>query len=406
MLKNNKLNLLISFILAFALWFYVVGQTNPETRKTYREIPIMLINEQTLADNGLAVLDVSDDYMRVTVSGKRDVINKLSKADISATVDLADASDGKNMLSVSLRIPDNVEVVNQSLDKIEVNTEERVTRTRDVRVKYTGTYPDGEEPSTIKTDPENIRVSGAKSLVDKVAYVKAEISAETVTEDLTSSTCPLTAVTKSGVAVQNVSLSSDKCKVTSIIYRTKEVDLKIPVKDKSSDGYNRTVSYPDTVNIKGPAGILGSLDFVTAEEVNITDVTENEKIPVKLILPEGVQPAESTSDIMLTVKVSKSKKKSSAAKNVKSFTFTEDDVELRNAGESDISLDQESLEVQVTGTEEQLAAIRSSDIVLYIDMSSMEADAEDAEITAECGKKCSDIAVIPSKVTLIRKEEE
>ncbi|MBR3147287.1 MAG: hypothetical protein IKF54_03980 [Eubacterium sp.] len=406
MLKNKKLDLLISFILAFALWFYVVGQMNPETRKTYREIPIMLINEQTLSDNGLAVLNVSDDYMRVTVSGKRDVISKLSKADISATVDLADASDGKNMLSVSLRIPDNIEIVNQSLDKIEVNTEERVTRTRDVRVKYTGRYPEGGEPSTIKIDPENIKVSGAKSLVDKVAYVKAELSAESVTDGLTSATCSLTAVTRNGGAVQNISLSDDKCKVTSIIYRTKSVDLKIPVKDKSSDGYNRTVSYPDTVNIKGPAGILGSIDFITAEEVDITGVTENEKIPVKLILPEGVQAAENAGDVRLTVKVSKNKKKTSAAKDVKSFTFTKDDVELRNAGAADISLKQENLEVQVTGTREQLAAIRSSDIVLYVDVSGIDSSAEEADITAECSKKCSDIAVIPSKIALIRKEEE
>ena len=406
MLKNKKLDLLISFILAFALWFYVVGQMNPETRKTYREIPIMLINEQTLSDNGLAVLNVSDDYMRVTVSGKRDVISKLSKADISATVDLADASDGKNMLSVSLRIPDNIEIVNQSLDKIEVNTEERVTRTRDVRVKYTGRYPEGGEPSTIKIDPENIKVSGAKSLVDKVAYVKAELSAESVTDGLTSATCSLTAVTRNGGAVQNISLSDDKCKVTSIIYSTKSVDLKIPVKDKSSDGYNRTVSYPDTVNIKGPAGILGSIDFITAEEVDITGVTENEKIPVKLILPEGVQAAENADDVRLTVKVSKNKKKTSAAKDVKSFTFTKDDVELRNAGAADISLKQENLEVQVTGTREQLAAIRSSDIVLYVDVSGIDSSAEEADITAECSKKCSDIAVIPSKIALIRKEEE
>ena len=406
MLKNKKLDLLISFILAFALWFYVVGQMNPETRKTYREIPIMLINEQTLSDNGLAVLNVSDDYMRVTVSGKRDVISKLSKADISATVDLADASDGKNMLSVSLRIPDNIEIVNQSLDKIEVNTEVRVTRTRDVRVKYTGRYPEGGEPSTIKIDPENIKVSGAKSLVDKVAYVKAELSAESVTDGLTSATCSLTAVTRNGGAVQNISLSDDKCKVTSIIYRTKSVDLKIPVKDKSSDGYNRTVSYPDTVNIKGPAGILGSIDFITAEEVDITGVTENEKIPVKLILPEGVQAAENAGDVRLTVKVSKNKKKTSAAKDVKSFTFTKDDVELRNAGAADISLKQENLEVQVTGTREQLAAIRSSDIVLYVDVSGIDSSAEEADITAECSKKCSDIAVIPSKIALIRKEEE
>ena len=108
MFENKKFNLIISFVIAFALWFYVVGLTNPTTKKTYRNIPIMLTNEQTLNDNGLAVLNVSDDSMRVTISGKRDVVSKLSKADIVATCDLTDAAEGSNKLSIDLKIPEGI----------------------------------------------------------------------------------------------------------------------------------------------------------------------------------------------------------------------------------------------------------------------------------------------------------
>ena len=122
MLENSKTRLVISFILAFALWFYVVGQMNPPMRKTYRDIAITLTNEQSLSDNGLSVLNWSDDSLRVTVSGKRSTINKLSKADIVATE--GDARSGLQAQRRTVRIDDDV-VLEQ-----DVAHEIRIVRTR------------------------------------------------------------------------------------------------------------------------------------------------------------------------------------------------------------------------------------------------------------------------------------
>lgn len=400
-MNSKKLNLILSFVLACALWLYVVGQMNPVTRKTYRDIPIMLTNEQTLSDNGLAVKSVSEDSLRVTLSGRRDVIGKLSKSDITATVDLTYVAEGRNKLQIDLKIPDNVEVLNQSLNDINVNIEERVTKTKDVHVVYTGTLPEEGEPATIKTDPETVKVSGARSIVEKVAYVKAEINASEISDELTSVSSGLAAVTEGGNAVNGVTLSDTVCKVTSIIYNTKEVRLKVPVTDNSKDGYTRSTSYPKTVTVKGPSGLLGGLEEVSAKEVDITGVTDNKQLPLTLDLPDGIQAAEKTGDLRMTVRVSKAKKKVKTAKEVKSFTYTGDDVEIRNAGEKDLRVKQDSIEVQIYGTEEQLSEIRSSDIKLYVDLSEVDEDASDLVVKAECGKDCADIAVIPSRVTVV-----
>ena len=120
------------------------------------------------------------------------------------------------------------------------------------------------------------------------------------------------------------------------------------------------------------------------------------------ILPDDVQIADKDKDIALTVKVSKSSKKQLKEKDVKSFTFTEDDIQINNAENAEYSVQQGNIEVQVTGTEEQLEKIRSSDIVLNIDLSGHEEDSFGTEINAECLKTCSDIAVIPSKVTVVK----
>ncbi len=406
MLENKKSRLVISFILAFALWFYVVGQMNPQTRKTYRDITITLANEQSLSDSGLAVLNCSDDSLRVTVSGKRSTINKLSKADIVATVDLTNAAEGTNKLPIDLKIPETVEIDNQSLNEITVNVEERITKTRDVRVIYSGNYPKGSEPATIKADPENVKVSGAKSIVEKVSYVKAEIDATDMTDELSSSTSDLTAVTSGGSTVENVSLSDTQCKITSILCKTRKVKLIVPVVDKSDDDYTRSTSCQDMITIKGAPADIAAVKRIKAEPVDITGITENMKIDVVPVLPEGVFIADEDRNIKLTVKVNskKDKKKSTGeGKQTRSFTYTEDDVEIRNAGNSLWKTEQESIEVQVTGTAKQLSGIKSSDIILFVDLTEINDNGTgraDIDIQTECDREYSDIAVIPSVITL------
>ena len=407
MLENSKTRLVISFILAFALWFYVVGQMNPPMRKTYRDIAITLTNEQSLSDNGLSVLNWSDDSLRVTVSGKRSTINKLSKADIVATVDLTNAAEGTNKLPIDLKIPENIEIDNQSLNEITVSVEERITKTRDVRVQYLGDHPAGSEPATIKADPDSVRVSGAKSIVEKVSYVKAEVDTDEMPDELSSSMSVLTPVTSGGNTVENVSLSSTQCKITSILYKTRKVKLIVPVRDKSDDGYTRTTSCQDMITIKGPTADIASVKRIKTEPVDITGIRENMKIDVVPILPEGIYAAEADRDIKLTVKVSKDKAKDEKSKGsqTRSFTYTEDDVELRNTGAVQFEAEQESIEVQVTGTAKQLAGIKSSDIILYVDLSQIEDSASDRtelEIQTECSREYSDMAVIPSVIVLTR----
>ena len=39
-MRSKKANVVIALLAAIALWVYVAGETNPETKKTFRSIPI------------------------------------------------------------------------------------------------------------------------------------------------------------------------------------------------------------------------------------------------------------------------------------------------------------------------------------------------------------------------------
>lgn len=394
MVQSKKGNMIISLILAVILWMYVVGEMNPVTTKSYRDIPVTLTNSQTLSDNGLAVVGASDETMTITLSGKRNSLSKIKTADIVATVDLSDATEGDNQLKINLSVPDSAEVKNQSLTKITVTVEKKQTVRRNIRVKYTGNYAKGEEPTTIKTDPENVTVSGARSLVNKVAYVKATISSDNVSTDETSTSSNLVPVDKHGNEVENIDLSQNTAKITSALYYTKTVSLKVPVTNSSSDGYKRTTTAPEKVKIKGPDRALKKVDSITADTIDVTGITKSTDVDIAPNLPDQIWLSDDSRDLVLNVKVT-------SEMHSREFTFDGDSVDLNNVG-SDLSgnVKTGTVTVTVTGIASKINKISKSDISLSADCDGLGSGTHSVSLTVKCDGTYTGLAADPSKINV------
>lgn len=175
MLNSRKSKIIISLIVAIVLWAYVVGEVDPTIKKTYHSVPIKYTNEQALTEKGMAVASYGKKEMSVTLSGKRSLFTRMNADDLYAQVDLSNAAVGTNELSVELNVPGTLESTHQSLTKVVVKVERRVSSKKEVRVSYMGNYSGAEEPTTLFVNPASITVSGAKSLVQKVSYVRATV---------------------------------------------------------------------------------------------------------------------------------------------------------------------------------------------------------------------------------------
>ena len=47
-MKNKVLYILLSVVVACGLWLYVITVVSPESRETFRDIPVVLQNEKAL----------------------------------------------------------------------------------------------------------------------------------------------------------------------------------------------------------------------------------------------------------------------------------------------------------------------------------------------------------------------
>ena len=85
MLKNDKVNFVIALILAIGLWVYVFVTDNQSMDTTIKNVPITIVNEDTLTDEGLVLLSVSDESISVSIKGDRGETGKIKKEDIRIT---------------------------------------------------------------------------------------------------------------------------------------------------------------------------------------------------------------------------------------------------------------------------------------------------------------------------------
>ena len=400
MFNNNKVNMIISLLCAIALWFYVVGQVDPQTEKKIADIPIEFINEDSLTDYGLAVSDIDYDTAVVTVKGSRGDLSKIDAGDIRVTADLRDLHRGTNTVTLKASVPRHAELVATNPETVDIVVQSRVTESKPVEVKFRGETEDGSEPGNISISPDNVQVTGAESQVAKVESVVATVDLDDVSGDQRTLIAKVSPVNKDGKKVSNISLSTDTVEVTCEMLAIKEVDLKVKTVGKVPDDIQvDKIEMPDKVFIRGEKDILDDIDSITAADVDISSVKETTELPLDLDLPYGVERAEQSLDICVKVIV-----KELASHELE---ISSSNVKLEGVAEGlTATMEEIPLKVTVKGSDEDLETLTEDDIVLTADLSEKGEGTHTVKLEVSCLKEVSDITVSPVKAEVtIRKTE-
>ena len=394
MLNSRKSKIIISLVVAIALWVYVVGEMDPQIKKTFRSVPIKYVNEQALAEKGMAVSSLGKDQMSVTLSGKRSLFTRMDSEDLSAEVDLSNAAVGTNELSVELNVPSGLESTHQSVSKVVVKVERRISQKKQIRVSYLGNYASGEEPTTLSISPSSVTVSGAKSLVRKVSYIRATVQKSRLSGKAASVTASLMPVDSSGYEVKDVVLSQKTVHIRTALYKTKSVKLNVSVKDSSDDSGNRTYDAPDRVTIKGPQSKLADIDEIKSKPIDISDIHKDTTVKIEQILPDGVELASDSGNLTMTVNVKN-------GDYSKDFVFRGSDIEVNDLGSDyDAQILTDSVKVTVAGSSKQLSAVKKGDIHLSVGAGDLGEGTHEVQIEAELKKKYSELTLSPQTVSV------
>lgn len=299
--KNiNTVNVILSILVAFAAWIFVVYNVSPTINKTYRDVPVEYKGEYELGQRGLGVLEADEESVNVTVTVDRRDLQEINESDIKAVVDVSSAVRGSNNLDISVETSSKLTVVKQSSENLNVEVTQSDNRDVEVEVGYDADSDSATEPVATEVGVNMVSVIGAKELVAKVDHVLIPLKESSLTESEESYTVKPVAVDENGILVKNIVVLPSEVSLTAYKANTKTVKLKITVSDDAKND-SKKYTVPETVTIKGRDSVLKDIEEIEAESVDISDVSSKRDIPIKLNLPDGVLLSIKSKNISVSV---------------------------------------------------------------------------------------------------------
>ena len=361
MLRNKKVNILIAFVAALALWIYVTGKIEINSMKKFSDVKISIVNQNSLIESGYAVEKIEPEKIDVTLKGGRAALNSAKGSDIKATVDVYSRFKGKNNVNVDVEVPKNTRLESKSEDKVTVEIGNLVTAERNIEVHEKESLPEKTVLVKSKPDPEKVKIYGTKKNVARVVSVRALVDTSKVTEKDTEVSAKLVPVDKSGNVVDFVSVASDEINITVRLEAYKTVKLNAKTKGSIDDKYQLdSIKSPEKIDIQGPAGTIKGITEVESEDIDISKIRESTKIKMVLRLPEGVKIKEGSEEPFLNVTIKRN--------NAKTFKFDISDVNIENLDENlSLNKGRGEITVVVRSKNNGKVALEKSDIKLYGD---------------------------------------
>ncbi len=304
MFQNNKVNLIISIVAAIIIWAYVAIGINPNETRTIKNIPVTLKNVDSLEDRDLTIIEGENYTVDVVIRGSRYDTSHVTAKNIKATADVFGYPKGESEVRVAVTVPDSV--IREQIDpsSITVKIDEYVTTSKPIKVQYNGGFKNNTEPVLISTTPEELEISGAKSYVKKVSYIEASVSNADVGDTEDTVDIKAVPVDKNGDRISHITLSQNRIDVKSVLFYTKSVPLKVPVKGKAAKGYEMSsMEVPDSVTLKGIKAQLDTIDELNARTINLNNLNKTTVIPLKFSLPDNVELTNKFKDISAKVNI-------------------------------------------------------------------------------------------------------
>ncbi len=322
-MKNTKLTRnfplkIMSVLIGFLIWFIVVNVDNPVSTKsiTIAGDKVELQNTAYVdSANMMCMQDDDPDPIRVTITGERRLLTKITQANITLTADLQQAGSLDTdpvMVPITASCPgispDNIKVTPQYLS---VRLEEKVTQEFLVNVNYGSSQPGkGYEVGSQTASPEKVKITGPKSLINKIDKVNATVDVDGKTKDFSEET-ELNIIDKNQDSfagrMSYITIDNTKVVVTTKFWKIRTgVNIGANFVGVPAEGYQveSVTTVPDTVSIAGTDEALDTLKqndntlWIGGADIDITGETADieKKVSLKDALPDEVKLTSGTSE--------------------------------------------------------------------------------------------------------------
>ena len=293
----------ISLFLAI-LTFLVISFDNQDTRsadvgsfdsifnnsresETLEDVPVNIV-----IDDEKYVVSGVPEVVTMSLAGTVSVVQStVTQRNFDVYVDLEGLSPGTHTVpikhdGVSSRIDVSFEPEN-----IEVTIEERGSGTYDVAVDYSNLdqMPEGFEIASATVTPQQVEITSAQSVIDRISSVKAFVDVEGIKESMTLTDVPVRIYDNEGNQM-NARIEPGTVTVDlEVINPNKEVPIDVTTSSELPDGVRliETSVEAENVTVYAPSSQLEDIEQVETEPIDLSEITETTTLEVALLVPDN-----------------------------------------------------------------------------------------------------------------------
>lgn len=305
-LDDRAGRVILSILLAFLLWFYVVSLENPSQTTVFNDLNV----EVRGLTPGLKLVNPVSP-VDVTVQAPQNVLGFLRPADVRPYVDLTGISSGVRTIPVQADVRNTqgggLDVsINPANTQIQLEVE--VSRDIQVQVQIAGTPAYGYGYDAPQATPGNVRVTGAEDAVARIAKLVTRVNIDDRAATVQGTREPV-ALDDAGNEIPGLTFEPARVQVVvpirlGVLYKV--VGVRADTRGQPAPGYRvaAITTEPNTITICCSPTVLSDTQFLNTMPISISGTTFNVITQTQLVLPTDVElyPGQ-TKTISVTVSV-------------------------------------------------------------------------------------------------------
>lgn len=369
-LDSKALYVVLSVIIAVALWFYVVSLDGNEDTWTISNIPVQFVGLDMLENRNLMIVgDPPTVSLRITAPFSTRA--NLDAESITVTVDVSSISGPQeSRMGYTVTFPSeyakSIKEWSQTPLNVTFTVARRLTREIEVRGVFEGTVAEGYlrgGNDDFEFSPDFITVSGQEELVNQIAYAQVVVTGDELTEAV-SGDYTFQFISNSGEELNDLDV---ECGVETVyasfpVWATAEIPLLVNFIDGGgTTGQN--VKYDidhDSIIIFGSKDDVAGISAVELEAIDLATVRDGDVITRRIPLANELNNLSGYTEVSITVHL--------PSLTTKSVETARIDWIYPPEG-WDVTLVTQALTVDVRGPRDELETISGENIRVVVNLS-------------------------------------
>ena len=367
--RRKALQVVISILVAIAVWVYVDVEKAPDRTKTIRDIPVEFSGESTtLADKNLMLLSGYDTTVDLTIKGPKRELVKISKDNVRLVASTSSIdSVGVHTLRWDPIYPDGVQSSSLTVDwaskyKVTVTVGELYTKEEPVNCTVTGQVADGYFTGETVLDPTSLVLRGQRDDLLNVAYAKLTVNISGATRSvIQTESVQLYDNDDNPVDNGNIRTNASLIQAKVPVLTTKEVSLAVElsgVPGVAGQSIKTTVT-PTSVRLIGEADVLENINEIVLATLYIEDLDLWQQNSYVVTAPDGTWLANSNE--VATVEIT--------MEGIEEMTVTVDTFSYTNVPSGLYPEITGGLDVRLWGLADELAEMDAAALTAMADLS-------------------------------------